>query len=369
MFPAVTLICSAALIVAVSTDTNKESLVMLFSLSTKAMLAAAVASACLGNLAIAGDEKSASDEKHQRVETVVKDGVIKIRINDGKEISIPLPEAAKEALSSDGKTQVDKEIRVITLNSKDDSGDHSDSADPNNKKMRIVVKGKAIVVGDDGNTAVVELDPENLEGLSGLHEHLAKGAHSFSWTSGGDDHTMAIVGGGKYMIGVHPEEVSDVLRAHLPIQEDVGLVVVDVVDGSPAAEAGIEKQDILLKVNNADVKGIATLIEQVQKSGESKEAAKVVVLRRGKEVSMDVTPKERETGGEMELKMKVLERLGNAGDGKDLAKKLAALAQEKASAAAAEGQAVAEHAHVEALSAQVEALKAEIDALRKELKK
>jgi PDZ domain len=331
--------------------------------SSKALVAAAAVAAFLGSAVIAKDEDSASSEHQERVETIVKDGVIKIRINDGKEITIPLPDAG-EATSSDDKKVVEKEVRVITLNSAGEQDQDAHSAHDGQKKMRVRLKGKAIMIGDDGQTAVLELDPKNLSDLEHLHKHLSSGSHSFSWVSAGDDHAMELASAGKYMIGVHPEEISDVLRAHLPVQEGVGLIVAEVVEGSPAEDAGIEKQDILLKVNDVDLKGISTLIEQVQKAGESKEAATVVVLRRGKQVTVHVTPKEREMGEGMKLHMKALE---SHGDAANLAKKLAILAEEKGAAAVAAVHDAAGQAQIEALKAEIEGLKAEIKALRKEI--
>lgn len=337
---------------------------------SKIFIATAFAGLCLGTLAVAGDENPASNTKEERVETTVKDGIIKIRINDGKEITIPMPAGILGGDAEGDKAVVNKDVHVITLHADGNDDEKSSTIDSDKKKMRVVLRGKAVMVGDDGKTSVIEFEPKDMKQMEEISKHFREGQHGFTWTMRDDDNAaFAHAAAGKFMIGVHPEEVSDVLRAHLPVKEGVGLVVMEVVKGSPAEEAGIEKHDILIKVNDEDVKGIDTLIAQVQKSGEAKEQAKLLVLRRGKEVEIAVSPKEREMGEGMELHTKVLEHLGSVDDAKALAKQLADVAREKAQAAVAVAQAAAGNEELKALAAQVEELKAEIEAIKKELKK
>ncbi len=82
--------------------------------------------------------------------------------------------------------------------------------------------------------------------------------------------------------GVSLEKPSAVLAEQLDLKPNAGIVIVDVLRGTPAEKAGLKKNDILLqwagKDLPADVEAFQTLIAGA-KSGEKFEA---VVLRKGK---------------------------------------------------------------------------------------
>ena len=92
----------------------------------------------------------------------------------------------------------------------------------------------------------------------------------------------------KYWIGVKLRPVDEPLRAQLDLPEDVGLVVDSTFEGSPADEAGIKRNDIVLEVGDKKLHDPQKLIEQVEKSG-GKELA-IKVIRKGKETTVTVTP-------------------------------------------------------------------------------
>jgi len=69
------------------------------------------------------------------------------------------------------------------------------------------------------------------------------------------------------------------------------LIVNDVVDESPAARAGVRKNDILIEANSVSLNSNETLIEQIQKS-EGKEI-KLWLLRAGKFLTLTVKPEQR----------------------------------------------------------------------------
>ena len=98
---------------------------------------------------------------------------------------------------------------------------------------------------------------------------------------------------GKYFIGVPVGPVDEVLRAHLDIPAGRGLVATDVVAGSPAAQAGIQKHDILLEANNQPLTDTQSLLETIEKS-EGK-PIELKLYRAGKMVTLSVTPSKRAT--------------------------------------------------------------------------
>ncbi|GAA5482454.1 S1C family serine protease [Haloferula sargassicola] len=58
---------------------------------------------------------------------------------------------------------------------------------------------------------------------------------------------------GQAYLGVVLEKVPDFLSEHLKLAPGQGVIVGGIVDGGPASEAGLQKNDVILKVNNREV--------------------------------------------------------------------------------------------------------------------
>lgn len=93
----------------------------------------------------------------------------------------------------------------------------------------------------------------------------------------------------EYWIGVPVTPVDATLRSHLPtLPADAGLVVADVVADSPAAKAGVLKNDILVRLAGKPLTSAESLIAAVQAT-EGK-ASPLEVLRAAKLQTVEVTP-------------------------------------------------------------------------------
>jgi PDZ domain len=93
----------------------------------------------------------------------------------------------------------------------------------------------------------------------------------------------------EYWLGIGLDTLPDVARQQLGIEN--GLVVADVMDGSPAAKAEFKKNDILVKAGGAELKEPADLIKIVDAS-KGKEIT-IVVVRGGKDRTIKVAPVKR----------------------------------------------------------------------------
>ena len=89
-------------------------------------------------------------------------------------------------------------------------------------------------------------------------------------------------------IGIQPEELSPELRAQLDIPDGEGLLIYEVVPGSPAEKAGLKKHDILLKLDGTSVKSEATLATFMA-GAKVGQKVPVVVLRKGRKQALKVT--------------------------------------------------------------------------------
>lgn len=92
----------------------------------------------------------------------------------------------------------------------------------------------------------------------------------------------------RLMLGVHCREADEVLRGQLKLGQK-GLVVMEVVDESPAAAAGLQTGDLLLQAGDLELVTVQTLLEVVQQTGE--QDLEIKLLRQGDELQLKVRPR------------------------------------------------------------------------------
>jgi membrane-associated protease RseP (regulator of RpoE activity) len=102
----------------------------------------------------------------------------------------------------------------------------------------------------------------------------------------------------QYWIGIvgGPIGPDHLLRAHIDLPENQGLLVVNVVPDSPAAKAGVKTNDILLRANDADLHEMHDLVDLVVAEGGKQGQIAVDILRRGQHETVHITPQERPAG-------------------------------------------------------------------------
>jgi hypothetical protein len=96
---------------------------------------------------------------------------------------------------------------------------------------------------------------------------------------------------GKYRIGLGCVPVPESLRVQLRLPEGHGLLVQQVLDGTPAAKAGVEKYDFILQADGAELQDVMDLVRAVDRS-EGKETT-LKVVRGGEERQIRVNPEPR----------------------------------------------------------------------------
>jgi hypothetical protein len=84
----------------------------------------------------------------------------------------------------------------------------------------------------------------------------------------------------KTMIGLTQRPLDDQLREHLDLEEGVGTMILSVVEGLPADEAGLQQGDVLISVNGREVTGARVLTNEMSDL-EPGDELDVVVLRKG----------------------------------------------------------------------------------------
>ena len=91
-----------------------------------------------------------------------------------------------------------------------------------------------------------------------------------------------------FWIGLKCSPASDALREQLGIPKHRGLVVLEVVGASPAANAGLRRHDVLLRLGNTDLSAIDDLVQAIEATT-GRETA-IELIRRAKTIQSKVTP-------------------------------------------------------------------------------
>lgn len=90
----------------------------------------------------------------------------------------------------------------------------------------------------------------------------------------------------KVMVGINMSDVDPTLREHFGLDEDAGFVIDNVVDGLPAANAGLQSRDIVIAIDGKNVTN-ATLREALNEK-EPGQKVKVRILRKGEHKDVDM---------------------------------------------------------------------------------
>ncbi len=98
-------------------------------------------------------------------------------------------------------------------------------------------------------------------------------------------------GTGDYFIGVNVVPVGRTLRAHLRLLKGLGVVVTNVVKGSPAMKAGLRKHDVLLTIDDKPIGTLNDLRKAITAS--SGKPLSIKLVRNGKQQAVQVTPERR----------------------------------------------------------------------------
>ena len=95
----------------------------------------------------------------------------------------------------------------------------------------------------------------------------------------------------EYWLGIECLPVPGALRAQLSLPEKQGLLVEGIAPNSPAAKAGIERYDILLRAGDKPLTEPRELVEAVQAAKDAKLA--IELIRGGQHKTIEATPAKR----------------------------------------------------------------------------
>jgi len=130
-------------------------------------------------------------------------------------------------------------------------------------------------------------------------------AHAY-WLCSADDHQkVKFITGNKAVadapaawIGVRLAPVPEPLAAHLQRE---GLMIANIVIGSPADQAGLERYDVVVSFNGQPIQDLDDLRQAIDQNGAG-QTAQLVVIHAGQERSLEITPIQRDPQAVPEFK-------------------------------------------------------------------
>jgi membrane-associated protease RseP (regulator of RpoE activity) len=93
----------------------------------------------------------------------------------------------------------------------------------------------------------------------------------------------------RYRLGVSLSEADETLRSQLRLAAGEGLVVTDVIEGSAAAAAGVQTNDVLIVLDGRRLTTVNAINDQVQEIKDRQ--VEMRLLRSGKELSLQLAPR------------------------------------------------------------------------------
>lgn len=106
-----------------------------------------------------------------------------------------------------------------------------------------------------------------------------------------NDQSAKEPGSSRWWLGVECVPVERPLAKHLGLKEGQGLIVMNVVEGSAADEAGLKPDDVLVRAGEEELGSLIDLVEVVNAS--KGEKLTLELIREGEKTTVEITPKER----------------------------------------------------------------------------
>lgn len=108
----------------------------------------------------------------------------------------------------------------------------------------------------------------------------------------GTDGPRAAESNGAPWVGLYVQDIDDEMRDYMSIKEDYGILVNDVIDGSPADEAGLRETDVILKFDGQKVRSTRQLTRIVSDSRIG-EKVELQIIRNKKKKKLELRVEEK----------------------------------------------------------------------------
>lgn len=168
----------------------------------------------------------------------------------------------------------------------------ADAEETQETKPKSRVSGKIVIIDAEGKRKEYQFNGDQARMLHPAQNPATNDAETADGSHAEDDANSGTLlqstNEERYVLGVQCEECGALLRSHLKLGNK-GLVILEVREETPAVEAGLKKDDIILSINGKDLESLSQLVATVSESDGS--PVKLVVLRAGDQQEISVTPR------------------------------------------------------------------------------
>ena len=101
-------------------------------------------------------------------------------------------------------------------------------------------------------------------------------------------------------LGIYLQPLTEQLRDYFRVKDGKGVLISEVVEDSPADEAGLKAGDVIIAVGDEDIEGQDDVVEAIREREEGEEV-EIVVVRKGrkKTLTAELTARERDMPKEL----------------------------------------------------------------------
>jgi len=192
--------------------------------------------------------------------------------------------AQRNALAEDQKLTDAPAAAADSGRVDDGNGDKAAEAGP--QEAGALLK-QIVIIGPDGKAKVVAI-----EQLPGQPANGGEAEPLLQFLGQPVAEPFTPVSPPKYVIGVGVSETPSVVWSQLKRDAQPGVVVAKVMEETPASQAGIQENDIILKAGDKAIGDQQALVAAIEEAAES--PMTLTILRGGEELTMEVTPRANE---------------------------------------------------------------------------
>lgn len=201
----------------------------------------------------------------------------------------------EEDLNAAGSKSIAIEVHelphTVTL-LKDGEGNNAHADENTATKPKSRVSGKIVIIDAEGKRKEYQFNGDQAKMLHSTQNPANTDEESAedSQTNDGSNTAPLLESTTeeRYVLGVQCEVADELLRGHLKLG-NTGLLIHDVREETPAAEAGLRKDDIIISINETELESLSQLVGIVSESDGS--PVKLIVLRAGDRQEISVTPR------------------------------------------------------------------------------
>ena len=199
----------------------------------------------------------------------------------------------------------EKEVRIYKYNFSSDD----------NEQVKIVCEVEDgichIVVTNNGNRQEFDFSIDDFDDIGGdLSEILGEidlnlnlnftDIPNLDGSPDMDKHFMMMGMSQGTWLGIYLQPLTEQLRDYFRVKDGKGVLISEVVEDSPADEAGLKAGDVIIAVGDEDIEGQDDVVEAIREREEGEEV-EIVVVRKGrkKTLTAELTARERDMPKEL----------------------------------------------------------------------